>query len=81
MDNFNFFNPNLPKNGFCGRNFEKLSPDAAPTPPIYHACQFSGKTDKFDFFDSNLSKNGFWGQNFEKLSRDAESTPPRYHVC
>ena len=26
-DKFDFFDPNLPKNGFWGQNFEKLSPD------------------------------------------------------
>ena len=54
--NFGFFGPNLPKNGFCGRNFEKLSPDAESAPPRYHVCQFSDKTVNFDFFGSNLPK-------------------------
>ena len=30
---FYFFDPNLPKNGFWDRNFEKLSPDAESPPP------------------------------------------------
>ena len=55
-DNFDFFGPNLPKNGFWGRNFENLSPDTESALPRYHVCQFSGKTDNFDFFDLNLGK-------------------------
>ena len=55
-DNFDFFDPNLPKKGFWSRNFEILSPDSESAPPIYHRCQFSGKTDNFEFFGLNLGK-------------------------
>ena len=55
-DNFDFFGPNSPKNGFWGRNFEKLNPDAESAPPRYHVCQFSGKTDNFETFCLNLGK-------------------------
>ena len=41
MDNFDFFGPNLPKNGFWGRNFKTPSPDLESAPPRYHVCQFS----------------------------------------
>ena len=47
MDNFEFLDPNLPKNGFWGRNLKNLSLDSKSTPPIYHACQFSVKIDNF----------------------------------
>ena len=64
-DDFDFFDLNLLKNGFWGRNFENLSPDSESTPQRYHVCQFSGKTDNFDFFDPSLPKKEFWGRNFE----------------
>ena len=41
------FGPNLPKNGIWGRNMKNLSLDSKLTPPIYHVCQFSVKTDNF----------------------------------
>ena len=55
-DNFDFFNPNLPKNRFCGRNFKNLSVDSRSAPPRDHVCQFSVKMDNFEFFDLNLWK-------------------------
>ena len=55
MDNFEFLDPNLPKNGFWGRNFKNLSLDLEPTPPKYHMCQFSVKMDIY-FFGLNLGK-------------------------
>ena len=39
-NNFEFLGPNLPKNGFWGRNFKNLSLDSESTPPKYHVCQF-----------------------------------------
>ena len=51
-----FFGPNLPKNGFWGRNFKNLSLDSESAPPMYHACQFSVKKDNFKFFGLNLGK-------------------------
>ena len=48
-DNFDFFGPNLPKNGFLGRNFKNLSPDLESACPRYHACQFSGKWTTLNF--------------------------------
>ena len=41
MDKFDFCNPNLPKKGFWGWNFEKGGSDAESAPPRYHVCQFS----------------------------------------
>ena len=54
-----FFDQNLSKNKFWGRNrkIEKLSPDLKSAPSRYHDCQFSGKTDNFNFFGPNLPKN------------------------
>ena len=40
-DNVDFLGPNLPKNGFWGRNFKNLSLDSESTPPIYHVSIFS----------------------------------------
>ena len=55
-DNFDFFGPNLPKNGSWGRNFKNLCLDWKSTPPIHHVCQFSVKVDNFKFFGLNLGK-------------------------
>ena len=57
MNNFEFFGPNLSKNGFWGLNFKNLSPDLEFALPRYHVYQFS--TDNFDFFSPNLPKLGF----------------------
>ena len=81
MDNFEFFGPNLPKNGFWGRNFKNIFLDSESASLRYHVYQFSDKTDNFEFLGPNLPKNGFWGRNFKNLSLDSESTPPKYHVC
>ena len=55
-DNFDFFGPNLSKNGFWGSNFKKLSADSESTPPSSRMCQFSVKTDNFQFLGLNLRK-------------------------
>ena len=56
MDNFDFFGPNFPRNGFWGLNFKNLSPDFESVPPSYHRCQFPVKIDNFEFFGLNLGK-------------------------
>ena len=38
MGNFYFFGPNLPKNGFWGRNFKNLSAALESAPPRDHVC-------------------------------------------
>ena len=63
MDNFDFFGPNLPKNGFWDRNFKNLSALLESAPARCHVCQLSGKTNNFDFLGSNLSKNVFNDDN------------------
>ena len=70
---FDFFGPNLPKNGFWGHNFKNLSPDLISASPGYHVCQFSVKTDNFDFFGLNLGKfpnyvQYFGSNNFEGVA-------------
>ena len=55
-ENFDFFGPNLPKNGFWGRSFKNLSPDLESAPPRYHVCQFSIKMNNFEIFSLNLEK-------------------------
>ena len=52
--NFEYLGPNLPKNGFWGRNLKNLCLGSAP--PRYHVRQFSVKMDKFEFFGLNLEK-------------------------
>ena len=49
-DNFEFFDPNLPKNWFWGWNFKNLSADSRSAPSRDHVCQFSVKMDNFEFF-------------------------------
>ena len=55
-NNFDFLGPNLPRNGFWGRNFKNLCLDSESAPPRYHVCQFSVKMDNFEFSDLNLGK-------------------------
>ena len=55
-DNIDFLGPNLPKNGFWCRNFKNLILGSESTPPLYHVCQFSVKTDNIWFSDLNLGK-------------------------
>ena len=55
-NNFEFFGPNLPQNGFWVRNFKNLSLYSESTPPIYHVCQFSVKMNNFWFFGLNFGK-------------------------
>ena len=53
-NNFDFFDPNLPKNGFWVRDFKNLSADSRSAPPRDYACHFSVKMDNFEFFGLNL---------------------------
>ena len=57
-DNFDFFDPNLPKNGFWGQNFQNLGADSRSVPPRDYVCQFSVffKFSNFQFFGLNLGK-------------------------
>ena len=55
-NNFDFLDPNLPKNGFWGRNFKNRSPDSESAPPRYHVHQFPVKMYNFEFFCLNLGK-------------------------
>ena len=81
MDNFDFFDPNLPKNGFWGQNFENLSLHSQPAAFLrLYVHQFSDKTDNFEILGPNLPKNRFWAQNFKNLSLDLESAFLRYYV-
>ena len=72
MDNFEFLDPNLPKNGFWGQNLKNLSLDSESASLRYLTHQFLDKTNNFEFLYPNLPKNGFWGQNFKNLSLDSE---------
>ena len=55
-NNFKFFDPNLPKNGFWGPNFKNLSADSRSALPRDNVCQFSVKMDNFKVFGRNLGK-------------------------
>ena len=78
MNNFEFLGPNLPKNGFWGRDFKNLSLDLESAFLRYYVHQFSDKTNNFEFLGPNLPKNGFWDWNFKNLSLDLELAPPKY---
>ena len=76
-DSFDFLGPNLPKNGFCGRNFENLSFGFGIGFRIrifmVYVCQFLGKTDNFEFFYLNFGKlfnivQCFGSYNFEVVA-------------
>ena len=56
MNNFDFFDSNLPKNGFWDRNFKNLSADSKSAPPRDYMSQYSVKMDSFEFFGLNLGK-------------------------
>ena len=77
---FEFFGPNLPKNGFWGQNFKNLSLDLESASLRYYVHQFLDKPDNFEFLGPNLPEYGFWGRNFKSVSQDSELTPPIYHV-
>ena len=74
-DNFDFFGPNLPKNGFWGWNFKNLSLDLESAPPRYHECQFSVKMENFKFFGLNLGELPNYVQyfGFDNVKSVAES--------
>ena len=55
-NNFDFFDPNLPQNGFWDWNFKNLSADSRSAPPRDHVCKFLIKMDNFEFFRLNLDK-------------------------
>ena len=55
-DNFDFFGPNLPRNGFLGWNLENRSLYSESAPPRYHVTQFSVKMYNFEFFGLNVGK-------------------------
>ena len=59
-DNFDFLDPNLPKNGFLCQSFKTLSLDLESASLRYYVQEFSYKANSFEFFDPNLLKNGFW---------------------
>ena len=65
VNNFPFFDPNLPKIGFWDRNFKNLSLDSELAPPRYHVRQFSVKTNNFEFFNLNLGKCPDYMQYFD----------------
>ena len=70
MDNFDFFGPNLPKNGAWSTNFKNLSQGSKSAPPRYHVCQFSLKTDNFEFIGLNLGKLPNYMQHFGSNNGD-----------
>ena len=72
---FEFLGPNLPKNGFWGRNFKNLILDSESTPPLYHMCQFSVEMYNICFSDLNLGKLPNYVQYFcsNIVERVAES--------
>ena len=72
MDNFDFFGPNLPKNGFRFKNVGvRIDIVEIPCVSIFR------KNGQLTFLAQMCSKMGW---NFKNLSPDSESAPPRYHV-
>ena len=55
-DNFDFFDKKLPKNGFWGLNFKKLSAVSNLYPPSFPMYQFSVKINKFELFGLSLGE-------------------------
>ena len=66
MDNFEFLDPNLPKNGFWGRNFKNLSLDLESASLRYYVHQFSDKMDNVIFrpkFGEIAQLRAYFGSN------------------
>ena len=78
-EQLDFFDQNLPKNGFWGQIFKILSPYSESASLRYCVHQFLDKTNNFEFLGPNLLKNGFRAWNF-KVWIWLEWTPPIYHV-
>ena len=57
-ENFEFLDPNLPKNELWGQNYKNLSPDSESASLRYSVHQFSDKTNNFEFLGTGLPKNG-----------------------
>ena len=55
-NNFDFFGPNLAKNGFWDPNFKKLSLDLKSVPPSSLTGQLSMNIDNSEFLGLNLEK-------------------------
>ena len=55
-NNFDFFGPNLLKNGFWDPNLKKLGPDLESAPPSFITGLFFVNIDNFEFLDLNLEK-------------------------
>ena len=58
-NNFDILGPNLPKNGFWGRNFKNLGLDSESASLRYYVHQFSDKANNFEFLGPNLPKMDF----------------------
>ena len=73
--NFDFFDPNLPKNEFWGHDFKNLNVDSESAPPLCHVCQVLVKMGNFKFFGLNLGKlpNYVRYFNFNNVEGVAES--------
>ena len=78
-EQLDFFDQNLPKNGFWGQIFKILSPDSESASLRYCVHQLLDKTNKFEFLGPNLLKTGFRAWNF-KVWIWLEWTPP-YTMC
>ena len=58
-EQLDFFDQNLPKNGFWGQILKILSPDSESASLRYCVHQLLDKTNNFEFLGPNLLKNGF----------------------
>ena len=64
-DTFDFLGPNLPKNGFWGRNFKNLNLDSESASLRYHMYQFSGNR-RLRIFGPKFAPKWILGSEFQK---------------
>ena len=64
-DTFDFLGPNLPKNGFWGRNFKNLNLDLESASLRYHMYQFSGNR-RLRIFGPKFAPKWILGSEFQK---------------
>ena len=59
IDNFEFLDPNLPKNGYWGQNFKNLSLGSKSASLRYYVHQFSDKMETLSFWAQICPKINF----------------------
>ena len=69
------FRPKFAQKRILGSEFQNSKSGFGISTPVYHVCEFPGKTDKFEFFGLNLGKlpNYVRYFGFYSVERVAES--------